>query len=295
MSIQITTAFVQQYRANVDHLVQQKGSRLRPLVRTETQNAEFEFYDRIGATSAQEVTGRHQDTPLVNTPHDRRRVALRDFDWGDLIDRPDRIRTLIDPTSPYAQSAAFALGRKMDEIVLDAAFGTVYTGKTGSTTVTFPSSQQIAVDYVESGSAANSGLTIGKLRKAKQILDRNEVDPTERRYIACTAKQITDLLQTTQVTSYDFNTVKALVAGEINTFMGFEFVRTELVRTNASSNRRVACWAQSGLLLAVGSDITVDIGPRRDKRNATQVYVSATFGATRMEEEKVVEIICAEV
>jgi len=295
MSIQITTAFVQQYRANVDHLVQQKGSRLRPLVRTETQNAEFEFYDRIGATSAQEVTGRHQDTPLVNTPHDRRRVALRDFDWGDLIDRPDRIRTLIDPTSPYAQSAAFALGRKMDEIVLDAAFGTVYTGKTGSTTVTFPSSQQIAVDYVESGSAAASGLTIGKLRKAKQILDRNEVDPTERRYIACTAKQITDLLQTTQVTSSDFNTVKALVAGEINTFMGCEFVRTELVRTNASSNRRVACWAQSGLLLAVGSDITVDIGPRRDKRNATQVYVSATFGATRMEEEKVVEIICAEV
>jgi len=295
MSIQITTAFVQQYRANVDHLVQQKGSRLRPLVRTETQNAEFEFYDRIGATSAQEVTGRHQDTPLVDTPHDRRRVALRDFDWGDLIDRPDRIRTLIDPTSPYAQSAAFALGRKMDEIVLDAAFGTVYTGKTGSTTVTFPSSQQIAVDYVESGSAAASGLTIGKLRKAKQILDRNEVDPTERRYIACTAKQITDLLQTTQVTSSDFNTVKALVAGEINTFMGFEFVRTELVRTNASSNRRVACWAQSGLLLAVGSDITVDIGPRRDKRNATQVYVSATFGATRMEEEKVVEIICAEV
>jgi len=295
MSIQITTAFVQQYRANVDHLVQQKGSRLRPLVRTETQNAEFEFYDRIGATSAQEVTGRHQDTPLVNTPHDRRRVALRDFDWGDLIDRPDRIRTLIDPTSPYAQSAAFALGRKMDEIILDAAFGSVYTGKTGSTTVTFPSTQQIAVDYVESGSAASSGLTIGKLRKAKQILDRNEVDPTERRYIACTAKQITDLLQTTQVTSSDFNTVKALVAGEINTFMGFEFVRTELVRTNASSNRRVACWAQSGLLLAVGSDITVDIGPRRDKRNATQVYVSATFGATRMEEEKVVEIICAEV
>ena len=82
MSIQITTAFVQQYRANVEHLVQQKGSRLRALVRAETQNAEFEFYDRIGATTAQEVTGRHQDTPLINVPHDRRRVSLRDFDWG---------------------------------------------------------------------------------------------------------------------------------------------------------------------------------------------------------------------
>lgn len=294
MSIQITTAFVQQYRANVEHLVQQKGSRLRALVRAETQNAEFEFYDRIGATTAQEVTGRHQDTPLINVPHDRRRVSLRDFDWADLIDRPDRIRMLIDPSSPYSQNAAYALGRKMDEVILDAAFGSVYTGKTGATTVTFPSTQQIAVDYVESGAATNSGLTIAKLRKAKQILDANEVDPTERRYIAVTAKQVTDLLKTTEVSSADYNTVRALVQGELNTFMGFEFVRTELVRTNASNHRRVLAWAQSGLLLAVGQDIITDIGPRRDKRNSTQVYVSASFGATRMEEEKVVEIICAE-
>lgn len=294
MSIQITTAFIQQYRANVEHLVQQKGSRLRPLVRTETQNAEFDFYDRIGATSAQEVTGRHQDTPLINVPHDRRRVSLRDFDWADLIDRPDRIRMLIDPTSPYSQNAAYALGRKMDEVILDAAFGSVYTGKTGSSTVSFPAGQQVAVDYVETGSPANSGLTIGKLRRAKQILDQNEVDPTERRYIAMTAKQMTDLLRTTEVTSADYNTVRALVQGEINSFMGFEFVRTELVRTNASSHRRCVAWAQSGLLLAVGQDIVTDIGPRRDKRNSTQVYVSASFGATRMEEEKVVEIICAE-
>lgn len=294
MSIQITTAFVQQYRANVEHLVQQKGSRLRPLVRTESQNAEFDFYDRIGATSAQEVTGRHQDTPLINVPHDRRRVSLRDFDWADLIDRTDRIRMLIDPTSPYSQNAAYALGRKMDEVILDAAFGSVYTGKTGSSTVSFPNTQQVAVDYVESGAAANSGLTIAKLRKAKEIMDKNEVDPTERRYIALTAKQVTDLLKTTEVSSADYNTVRALVQGEINSFMGFEFVRTELVRTNASSHRRCVAWAQSGLLLAVGADITVDIGPRRDKRNSTQVYVSASFGATRMEEEKVVELICAE-
>jgi len=294
MSIQITTAFVQQYRANVEHLVQQKGSRLRALVRAETQNAEFEFYDRIGATTAQEVTGRHQDTPLINVPHDRRRVSLRDFDWADLIDRPDRIRMLIDPSSPYSQNAAYALGRKMDEVILDAAFGSVYTGKTGATTVTFPNTQQVAVDYVETGSTANSGLTIAKLRKAKQILDANEVDPTERRYIAVTAKQVTDLLRTTEVSSADYNTVRALVQGELNTFMGFEFVRTELVRTNASNHRRVVAWAQSGLLVAVGQDIITDIGPRRDKRNSTQVYVSASFGATRMEEEKVVEIICAE-
>lgn len=294
MSVQITTAFVQQYKSNVEHLVQQKGSRLRPYVRVESQAAEFDFYDRIGATAALEVTGRHQDTPLVNVPHDRRRVSLRDFDWADLIDRTDRIRMLIDPTSPYAQSAAFALGRKMDQVIIESAFGTAYTGKTGSSTVSFPASQQIAVDYVETGSAANSGLTIGKLRRAKELLDSNEVDPSDSRIIVVTAKQVTDLLRTTEVTSADYNSVKALVSGELNTFMGFEFVRTELLSTDANSHRRVICYAKSGLLCAMGMDINVDIGPRRDKRNATQVYCSASFGAVRMEEEKVVEIKCAE-
>ena len=201
---------------------------------------------------------------------------------------------LIDPTSPYAQNAGFALGRKMDEIIIAGAFGTVYTGKTGSTSVTFPASQQIAVNYVESGGATNSGLTIGKLRRAKQILDQNETDPSDPRYIICTAKQINDLLQTTEVTSADYNSVKALVQGDVNSFMGFEFIRTELVETDSNSYRRVICYSKSGLLLAVGADINVDIGPRRDKRNSTQVYCSASFGTVRMEEEKVLEIKCAE-
>jgi len=294
MSINITTAFVNQYRANVEHLLQQKGSRLRPFVRMETQNAEFEYYDRIGSVDAVEVTSRHSDTPLISTPHDRRQVSLRDFDWADMIDRTDRIRLLIDPSSPYAQNAAWALGRKMDDVIIENAFGTAYSGKTGSTSVTHPSGDVIAVNYVESGSATNSGLTIGKLREAKRLLDSQENDPSDPRYCAVTAQQVNDLLQTTEVTSADYNSVKALVQGEINSFMGFLFVRTERVATDSNSYRRVIAWARSGMLLAMGKDITADIGPRRDKRNSTQVYCSASFGATRMEEGKVLEIKCSE-
>ena len=294
MSINITTAFVNQYRANVEHLLQQKGSRLRPFVRMETQNAEFEYYDRIGSVDAVEVTSRHSDTPLISTPHDRRQVSLRDFDWADMIDRTDRIRLLIDPSSPYAQNAAWALGRKMDDVIIENAFGTAYSGKTGSTSVTHPSGDVIAGNYVESGSATNSGLTIGKLREAKRLLDSQENDPSDPRYCAVTAQQVNDLLQTTEVTSADYNSVKALVQGEINSFMGFLFVRTERVATDSNSYRRVIAWARSGMLLAMGKDITADIGPRRDKRNSTQVYCSASFGATRMEEGKVLEIKCSE-
>jgi len=290
MSFQVDAAYVNQYRNNVSMLVQQKGSRLRPFVRVEPQNSEFEFYDRIGVTDAVEITGRHQDTPLVSTPHDRRRVSLRDYDWADLIDRQDKLKMLIDPTSAYAMNAVFAMGRKMDDAIIGSAFDTAYSGKTGQTTVSFPAGNQIAVNYVESGGAANSNLTIGKIRRAKEILDAYENDPDEVRVMTCTANSLHSLLRNIEITSQDYNVVKALVEGKVDTFMGFQFVRTQRLLTDASGYRRHIAWVQSKLLLAVSQDPMVDVGPRRDKRNSMQVYVTMGIGATRMEEEGVVEI-----
>lgn len=290
MSFQVDAAYVNQYRNNVSMLVQQKGSRLRPFVRVEPQNSEFEFYDRIGATDAVEITGRHQDTPLVSTPHDRRRVSLRDYDWADLIDRQDKLKMLIDPTSAYAMNAVFAMGRKMDDAIIGAAFDTAYSGKTGQTSVSFPAGNQVAVNYVESGSAANGNLTIGKIRRAKEILDAYDNDPDEARIMTCTANSLHSLLRNIEITSQDYNVVKALVEGKVDTFMGFQFVRTQRLQTDASGYRRHIAWVQSKLLLAVSQDPMVDVGPRRDKRNSMQVYVTMGIGATRMEEEGVVEI-----
>lgn len=290
MSFQVDAAYVNQYRNNVSMLVQQKGSRLRPFVRVEPQNSEFEFYDRIGATDAVEITGRHQDTPLVSTPHDRRRVSLRDYDWADLIDRQDKLKMLIDPTSAYAMNAVFAMGRKMDDAIIGAAFDTAYSGKTGQTSVSFTAGNQVAVNYVESGVPANGNLTIGKIRRAKEILDAYENDPDEARIMTCTANSLHSLLRNIEITSQDYNVVKALVEGKVDTFMGFQFVRTQRLLTDASGYRRHIAWVQSKLLLAVSQDPMVDVGPRRDKRNSMQVYVTMGIGATRMEEEGVVEI-----
>jgi len=296
MSNQITTAFVNHYRSNVDFLLQQKGSVMRPFMRNETQSAEFDFYDRIGATSAIEVLTRHADTPLVETPHDRRRCHLRDFDWADLIDRKDRIRILIDPTSPYAQNAAFALGRSIDDVIIENMFGTAYTGKTGSgTSVHDVTNNRTLVDYVESGGAADSGLTIPKLRNVRQKLVANQNDKSEARYIAVSAKQMTDLLANSLIQSIDTNEIKALVHGEVSTYMGFKFIESErLLTTTSTAHRRLPAWVHSGMVFASGAEINAEIGPRRDKRNSTQVYCSASFGAVRMEENKMYEIECDE-
>jgi hypothetical protein len=286
MSSQITTAFVQQYGANVQMLSQQMGSRLRKAVRVENQTGENAFYDQIGATVARVRPSRHSDTPLIDTPHDRRRVTLVDYDWADLVDDEDKIRMLIDPASPYAVNAAWAHGRAMDDAIITAASGTASTGKTGSTSTTFDTTNNRVA-------AASAGLTIAKLISAKQILDGHDVDESIPRYIAVTSNQIADLLGTTQITSSDFNTVKALVAGEIDTFMGFTFIRTERLSLS-STTRTCLAWAQDGLLLALGRDINVKISERNDKNHATQVFASMGIGSTRMEEKKVVEILCVE-
>lgn len=294
MSVQITTAMVQGYRANVELLLQQQGSILESKVRNETQSVEFDYYDRIGSTEANEITDRHGDTTYNQTPHDRRQVGLRDFDWADLIDKADKIRLIHSPESEYAMSGAMALGRKKDDVIISAFFGTAKSGKTGGTNVTFPAGSQIAVDYVEAGAAVNSGLTIGKLRRARTLLRQAQVPKSSKLYIAVTAVQIQNLLQTTEVTSSDFALVKALVNGEVNTFMGFEFVEIERLVTDGDGYRRIPVWAQDGLLLAKGAEISASIDVLPGKRHSTQVRVWGSFGATRMEEGKVLEIKCSE-
>jgi len=282
MSVNITTAFVQQYSNNVQMLSQQKGSLLRNTVRVESVVGENAFFDQIGSVTAVTPHTRHANTPLSDSPHSRRRVSLVDYEWADLIDNQDKLRSLIDPTSSYALAAAYAIGRATDDLIIAAASGTASTGVAGATSTVLPAAQIIT-------EAATAGLTIAKLRNAKKILDLGNVDPSISRYIVVGPNQVADLLGDTSVTSSDFNTVKALVNGEINTFMGFNFIMSNRLSI-ASSKRKVIAYVQDGLLLAQAGGITSRIDERADKSYSTQVYAAATMGATRMEEAKVVTI-----
>ena len=282
MSTQITTAFVEQYSSNIQMLSQQKGSLLRDKVRVESVTGKNAFFDQVGSVTASVRTTRHADTPQSDTPHSRRRVSLVDYEFADLIDDLDKVRMLVDPTSTYALAAAYAMGRAMDDAIIAAATGSADTGVAGGTAVALPSSQIIA----EAGTA---GLTIAKLRQAKEIIDLADVDPSLPRHIIVSPKQITDLLGTTEVTSSDFNTVKALAQGDINSFLGFNFVVSNRLAV-ATSKRDCIAFVSDGIGLAVGKDSTARIDERADKGYATQVYYSAAFGATRMEEDKVVKI-----
>ena len=281
MSTQITTAFVNQFSDNVQMLSQQLQSKLSDKVRTATVNGEKAFFDQVGSSAAVARTSRHSDTPIVDTPHSRRMCVMTDYEWSDLIDKSDEVRLLIDPSSVYAKTAASAMNRAIDDAIITAATGSAFTGKTGSTSTALPSGQLIA-----HGSAK---LTLAKLREAREILDVNDVDESINRYFAISPQGMTDLLEDTSITSADFNTVRALVQGDVSEFMGFRFVKS--TRLAKSGNIRTGfAWAEDGILLAVGQSPMARVDERSDKSYSTQVYYCMTVGATRMEEEKVVSV-----
>jgi len=289
MSQGIPIAFVNQYHGDVEMLVQQKGSRLRPYVRVEDQKGEIQFWEQIGPTEAQDITNRHGDSPQVDSDHFRRAVTLQFFDWGDFIDKIDKVRMLIDPTNPYTQNAVFALGRKIDRIIVASLFATAKSGHDGTGTAAFPAGNIVALNL----GGTNVGLTVPKLARSKKILLSGEVDMDEPLTLAYAAQQMEDLLNLTQVTNADYNSVKALVRGDVNSFMGYEFVHTELVE-KVSTTRKVPVWAKSGILVAISPDIETAVERRWDKRGNVYVYAAAGAGSTRMQEPKVIEIDCLE-
>lgn len=294
MASSIDTAFVNSYHNMLEHQFQQKGSRLRGTVRSVSQNSEYDYWDRVGTSTAHEMTTRHADTQYDDENMTRRRNQITGYNTAKLFDNQDKLRMIINPTSGFAESQAFALGRQMDSAIITAASGTAYSGKTGATSVSYDTDFRIAVDYVESGAASNSNLTIAKLRRARFLLDSEEaVADGETVHAIVSASQIQSLLRSTEVTSADYNTVKALVQGEIDTFLGFKFIRTQLL-SKSGNNRTCLIYPPSAILLGVGEDVKTRIDEMPGKQYSVQVYSEATFGATRLWEEKVIEVLCDE-
>ena len=285
MSFEIPDAFVKQYHANIQLLTQQKNSRFRGKVRVETQAKATDFYDRIGATAARKRLSRHADTPRMDTPHDRRAVFITPYDWADLIDQEDKVKLIADPTSAYSMNAASAMGRAMDDVIIEAAFGTAKSGAEGATDVAFPAGQIVG--------AGSANLTTDKLISTLELFNANDVDEDIKKYIAIGAKQVTSLLKDAKYGSADYNMLKPLQGGQIVEWMGFTIMRTERL-TKTGNNRACLAWAEDGLLLAVGADLQTRVSERADKNYATQVFCSMQIGATRMEEKKVVQVLCDE-
>ena len=289
----ITVASVQQYKANTELLLQQEGSRLRSFVTTGSHVGKAaSIVEQFGSATAQEKTGRHSDTPLLDLSQDKRWVFPTDIEWGTLIDKEDQLRALIELTSPIARAGAAAMNRKIDDIILTAVFGTNYTGENGTTSETFGTLGSGTYDVgVDTGGTA-SALNVAKLQKGIRILmTANKGELMEPVYGAISSYEHDSLLKEVQVANKDYGNSAVLVDGRVKRFMGVDFTLTERL-TITSGNRLIPLWPKSGLYLGLWQDFMAEISKRADKSYANQVYLCMTVGATRTQLGKQIRIQC---
>ena len=204
MSVSLSNAFVTLFDAEVKQAYQGKAM-LVPAVRQRrgVEGSTVKF-PKVGAGVATPRIPQTDVTPL-NVSFSQVTLTLSDWNAAEYSDIFSQAKVNFDERQELVQVVASAMGRRQDQLILDALAN---------------SGTSLTVANSIGGSTTN--LNVAKLRAAKRLLDKGNVPP-EGRHIVIHANGLDSLLSETAVTSSDFNTVKALVQGEINTFLGFTF------------------------------------------------------------------------
>ncbi|MFZ4687854.1 MAG: phage capsid protein [Polymorphobacter sp.] len=306
MSFQVTTAQVVEYNNNVELALQQKTAKLAPYAMQMPGKGEScEIVNLIGQVRGNRADVRHGDTRYVSTPHDRRWVAKRpEYYYADLVDTADRLTVGIDLQGAYVQAGAATIKRGWDDEWLFGFYSAALTGKTGTTQVAFPAGNIGAVDL---GAAAATGLNMAKIRWAKRRLMANLVDTDmDELYIAVTSVQYDNLMNEVQVISKDFTSAdqKVIESGKLPKILGFNFIECEYGNTGSFENagltldgsgyRRVPVWTKSGMALATWQMMNNSIDRLPGKQQSVQVWSGTTVAASRTQEGKCLQLLCAE-
>lgn len=297
MSINIPTHFIQQYTTNVAHLLQIKGGKLRPLVTEASYSGEAAVaVDQYGSVEMNEVVSRYAPMPRTDMNVDRRWVYPIDYSLGQMVDTFDKLRLMVDPQSNMAVAAVKAAERKFDQVLFATFFADAKTGKTGSTTTAFNTTNHRVLAAV--GAAVDTGLNVDKILRAKRIMAEYNVDfESEMPILAVTPKQHENLLRQSQVINTDYfakSGAPVLIDGRVVQFAGCRIIESNLVPANATY-RLCPMWVPSGMHLGIWADVKARIDMRPDLEGVPyQLYTTTTIGATRVEEGRVIQIECLE-
>lgn len=280
MAISISNAFVTLFDTEVKQAYQGDAV-LRNTVRLRTGvTASTHKFPKIGAGVAQVRVPQSDVTPL-NVTYSQATVTLTDYIAAEYSDIFNQAKVNFDERQELVQVVAKAIGRRSDQMIIDALAAS-------STSLTVATSI----------GGAGTNLNMAKLREAARLLNTANV-PAEDRYMLIHASQLASLLSETSVTSSDFNTVKALVQGEIDTFMGFKFNvigdRSEggLTGGGSGSTRKVYAYHKMAVGMAESMAIRSEINYIPEK---TSWLVSSMFsaGAIAIDAGGCVDITCTE-
>ena len=279
MSVSLSNAFVTLFDAEVKQAYQGKAQLVSAVRQRRGVEGSTVKFPKVGRGVA---TPRipQSDVTTLNVAFSTITCTLADWNAAEYSDIFNQAKVNFDERQELAQVLANAIGRRQDQLILDAlaASGTALT---------------VSNDI----GGTDTNMNMAKLREAKKLLDKSNVPP-EGRGIVIHANGLASLLSETSVTSSDFNTVKALVSGELNTYLGFQFYvlgdRTEggLV-VDGSLDRTCFAFHRDAVGYAEG------ISPRTEMNyipEKTSFLVNTVFsaGSITIDAEGIVSIVARE-
>ena len=279
MSISLSNAFVTLFDAEVKQAYQGKAQLVGAVRARRGVEGSTVKFPKVGRGVATPRIAQTDVTPL-NVGFNSVTLTLQDWNAAEYSDIFSQAKVNFDERQELVQVVAAAMGRRQDQLILDAL------GASGT-----------SLTVANSIGGANTNLNVAKLREAKRLLDKGNV-PFDGRHIIVHANGIASLLSETAVTSSDFNTVKALVQGEINTFLGFQFHvlgdRTEGgLAIDGSLDR--TCFAFHSMAIGYGEGIgmrtEINYIPEKTSWLVNEVF---SAGATAIDAEGIVSLTCRE-
>lgn len=282
MSTNLSPAFVQLFDAEV-HQAYQASAQLRGAARMRTGVVgDTVKFPKVGKGQAS-VRVPQTDVVPINAAFSSVSVTLTDYTAAEYSDIFNQQKVNFDERQELAQVVGNAIGRREDQILIDA----LNAASAGTT---------VAKTVVTAGSAAASNLNVGKIIAAKKALDAKSV-PTSDRHFVIHANNLAGLLGDERAVSGDFQTLRALVSGDINTMMGFTFHvigdRDEGGLPLSSSDRTCFAFHRSALGCAVGIAPKTEINYIPEK---TSFLVTAmlSMGSAAIDVDGIVDVVCDE-
>lgn len=292
---EIDRLYVKKYADHLELLSQQKVSRLRRAVSVGHHTGEgaspVDQIEEMGLMSP--VVSRNAPKTFEEPLYETRWVFPTAFVKYTLVGKPDKVKLAVEVNSPILESQVASANRTQDDLIYSAMFGTAKTGKDGGTNTTFPAGNQVAVTV--GGGGGNVGLNTDKIEAGMQLLMTNEVDlddPNNKVYIAINGKLNTDLMNQLKLINKDY-TQNGVTSYMIPSWRNVEFIHYEGLDTNGSGYLRCPMWSKSGMHLGVWQEIQGEIRQNYQfEFNPWEMGTTMIMGATRIDEQKVVELIC---
>lgn len=208
MSQDLIQVQVDLFISEVKHKYQEMGGQLRNTVRMKSaKGGQVVKFPLMGRGSAQRRTNYQTPLPIMNVSHEHKTATMEDWTASELTDIFLNNKVAFDERQELAETVANALRRREDQFIIDALVAAGLS-KTVPTNI--------------SGGADD--LTLDALREGKRLMDKDGVPEGERFWLTH-VNNLHHLLDDPEVTSADFNTVRALVSGDLDSYYGFKFIK----------------------------------------------------------------------